>query len=236
MPELNVSRVDFSTQLIVFSRNVDFYNRTSNFKIKFRDGVVEVLAVETISATPIENKVGMALVLIPREGVKFIQAGSERISVAADESAVDPLNTTYTIERYEVRLVNGRHEVQAAPGSATKIRTWLFDEPVWGDLNGDGTEDAALLLVHVPGGSGTFYYVAVALNTNGAYRGTNGILIGDRIAPQNVSIRNGVVIANYADRRLEDSMTVPPSVGKSKCLALKEGRLEEIEPLFINNK
>ena len=117
--------------------------------------------------------------------------------------------------------------MQAAPGSATRIRTWVFGEPVWGDLNGDGVEDAALLLVHAPGGSGTFYYVAVALNTNGAYRGTNGVLLGDRIAPQNVSIRNGVVVANYADRRFDESMAVRPSVGKSMYLAMKEGRLGE---------
>ncbi|MCJ7593633.1 MAG: hypothetical protein MUO52_02535, partial [Desulfobacterales bacterium] len=229
-PLQNVPRVDFSTQLVVFSRNVDFYNRTSILKITLQDGVAEVLAVETMSAMPIEDKVGMALAVIPRDGVKFIQTGKERIPVMAEESAVDPLNATYTVEGYEVRMVNGRHEVQAAPGSATKIRTWVFGEPVWGDLNGDGAEDAALFLVHAPGGSGTFYYVAVAFNTNGAYRGTNGVLLGDRIAPQDVSIRNGVVIANYADRRFEESMTTPPSVGKSQVLAMKEGRLGETEP------
>jgi hypothetical protein len=78
-PGENVPRVDFSTQLVVFSRNVDFYNRISILKITLRDGVAEVLAAETMSARPIDDKVGMALAVIPREGVKFIQAGKERI-------------------------------------------------------------------------------------------------------------------------------------------------------------
>jgi hypothetical protein len=90
-PWVNVPRVDFSTQLVVFSRNVDFYNRTAILKITLRDGVAEVLAVETMSAIPIEDKVGMALAVIPRAGIKFIQAGKERVSLELKTSAVDPL-------------------------------------------------------------------------------------------------------------------------------------------------
>jgi hypothetical protein len=67
---------------------------------------------------------------------------------------------------------------------------------------------------------------------NSKYQGTNAVLLGDRIAPQTIDIRNGVVIANYADRRSNESMTTPPSIGKSKYLAIKEGRLEEIEPTW----
>ena len=82
-----------------------------------------------------------------------------------------------------------------------------------------------------PGGSGTFFYVAAALNREGTYRGTNGILFGDRISPQTIQIRNGVVVANYADRQPGEAMAVPPSVGKTKYLILKRGQLEEIKPL-----
>jgi hypothetical protein len=163
--------------------------------------------------------------------LSIIQVGNEPIPIRAEQATADPLNATYTIEGMEIPLLNGRHEVWAAPNSATKIRTWVFGEPVLGDLNDDGVDEAVLLLVHAPGGSGMFYYVAAALNVNGAYRGTNGVLLGDRIAPQNVAIRNGVVIASYADRRPDESMTTPPSVGISKYLTLEGGVLAEIEPL-----
>jgi hypothetical protein len=80
-PGEDVPEVDFSDCLVVFSRNVRFYNRTSIAKVLLKDGVADFLAVETRSASPIEDRVGMAMAVIPREGVRFIQAGSERIPV-----------------------------------------------------------------------------------------------------------------------------------------------------------
>lgn len=41
----------------------------------------------------------------------------------SDSSFDGVLNATYTIEKQEVRLIGGRSEVQAAPGSAAKITT-----------------------------------------------------------------------------------------------------------------
>ena len=239
-PNEKMPEVDFKSNLVVFSRNVNFYNRTSMGMIKLADSVLEIVAMETMSALPIEDRVAMALAVIPRAGVKFIQAGTSRIPVpdgreAIETSATDPLQASYRIERQEVRLIDGQAEAEAAPGSATKIRTSVFGQPVFGDLNEDGNEDAALLLLHQPGGSGTFYYVAAALNTNGTFRGTNAVLLGDRIAPQTIEIRDGVVIANYADRRPEESMAVPPSVGMSKYLVVKAGELVTMQPVGKGN-
>jgi hypothetical protein len=235
-PNEKAPDVDFGKHLVLFARNLAFYNRTSIFKVTLKDGVAEVMATETRSAQPIEDKVAMALALVPRAGVKYIQAGSKRIPVPDEAvlergAAVDPLDASYMVEGQEVRLVAGRREVQAAPGSATKIRTLVWGKPVYGDLDGDGVDDAALFLVSEPGGTGTFYYVAAALNVNGTFRGTNAVLLGDRIAPQNIAIRNGVVVANYADRRPEEPMSALPSVGKSKYLTLKDGALVAVEPL-----
>jgi hypothetical protein len=227
-PGEKVPEVDFGKELVVFSRNVVFYNRTSIAKITLQDGVAEAIAIETMSSLPIEDKVAMALAVIPRAGVKFIQTGDERVPVTKKEFGIDPLNASYTIEGRQVHLSTGHAEVEAAPGSATKIKTSVFGKPVYGDLDGDGDEDAALLFVHDPGGSGTFYYVAVAVNVNGAYRGTNAVLLGDRVAPQDLRVRNGVIVVNYADRRPEEPLNVTPSVGKSKCLGLEGGQLVAI--------
>ena len=75
----------------------------------------------------------------------------------------------------------------------------------------------------------------MALNANGGFRGTNAVLLGDRIAPQTIEIRDGVVIANYADRRPEESMAVLPSVGMSKYLVVKAGKLVTMEPMGKGN-
>ena len=230
-PAEDVPDVDFGRNLIVFSRNVNFYNRTSILKITLAEGVAEILAMETMSALPIEEKVAMALAEIPRAGVRFLQAGEERIPVSGNGAAADPLNATYTVEGRRIPLRNGRHEVEAAPGSAAKTVTAVFGEPVAGDLEGDGDEDAVLFLVHDPGGSGTFYYVAASINEGGRYRGTDAVLLGDRISPGQIGIRNGVVTVDYMDRRPGEPMSAPPSVGGTKVLDLRDGRLTDIGPL-----
>ena len=76
-----VPAVDFGKQVVVFHRNVNYYNRTRIFKVTLKDGVAEVLAAETMSAIPITDKVAMAMAAIPRGGVKAIQAGTVRIPV-----------------------------------------------------------------------------------------------------------------------------------------------------------
>jgi hypothetical protein len=129
-PGEKTPEVDFSTHLVLFCRNVEFYNRTSIAKVTLVEGVAEVIAIETLSAIPIEDKVAMALAVIPREGVKFIQAGEERVPVTAKESAADPISCTYIIEKQRVRLVNGHSEGNAA------LEIPIFVE--WSSSSGDG--------------------------------------------------------------------------------------------------
>ncbi|MFV9690938.1 MAG: hypothetical protein ACNY01_08240 [Desulfobacteria bacterium] len=71
-PDEKTPDVDFKRDLVIFTRNVDFYNRTSIGMVKLVDGVLEIVAMETMSALPIEDKVAMAIAVIPRAGVKFI--------------------------------------------------------------------------------------------------------------------------------------------------------------------
>lgn len=145
--------------------------------------------------------------------------------------ATNPVDATYIVEGKPVTLTNGEAEQEAAPGSAAKIVTRIFGEPIAGDLNGDGLPDAATFLVQEPGGTGTFFYIAAAIQQkNGGYVGTNALLLGDRIAPQTVEIKNGVLIANYADRKPDEPFSVRPSVGISKYTRLSGDTLVEIQP------
>jgi hypothetical protein len=73
MPEAAPPVVDFANNLVVFSRNVVYYNRTKIFKVTLTEGVAEVLAMETMSAMPVEDLAAMAMAVIPRAGVKAIR-------------------------------------------------------------------------------------------------------------------------------------------------------------------
>jgi len=141
----------------------------------------------------------------------------------------DPLNATYMLSGSPMRLVNGRAEA-TTPGSASTTTISVFGEPVSGDLNGDGQADAALILTQTSGGSGTFYYAAAAISTSTGAQGTNAVLLGDRIAPQNIEIKNGEVIANYAERNSGEPMTTAPSVGVSKYLVWDGSTLKPAQP------
>jgi len=134
----------------------------------------------------------------------------------------------YIIDGQPVILANGVSEVEAAPGSASKIVTRYFGNNANGDLNGDNIPDIGFILTQETGGSGTFYYVAVALKTETGYRGTNAILLGDRIAPQTTKIKNGGIIVNYADRKEDEPMTAQPSVGVSRYFQINGDELIEI--------
>lgn len=142
-------------------------------------------------------------------------------------AAADYKNATYLIEGQPVRLKNGEADTPAAPGSASTVTTKIFGNELVADLNGDGRPDTAFILTQNSGGSGTFYYAAAALNTPDGYVGTDGYLLGDRVAPQSTNLSQNpnqkyVVVFNYADRAPNDPMTAAPSVGKSAYLKLDQ--------------
>ena len=140
----------------------------------------------------------------------------------------DPLNATYTIEDQAVPLINGRYNAAAAPGSATRIMATVFGRPLFGDLDHDGDEDAVVVIVYDPGGSGTFYYIAAAINQNGGYKGTAGYLLGDRIIAQYVKFDDGLVQAHYLDRWPDKPMSAPPTVRMEIQLRLIDGKLTPV--------
>lgn len=54
-----------------------------------------------------------------------------------------------------------------------------FADGAYGDINGDGKEDAVVFLQSSTGGSGTYVTMAVVMNQNGKYKNTDCIDIGD---------------------------------------------------------
>jgi heat shock protein HslJ len=130
-------------------------------------------------------------------------------------------DASYVIDGNVVTLKDGKAETEAAPGSASKIVTTYFGNEAKGDFDNDGREDVAFLLTQQTGGSGTFYYVVAALNKETGYEGSQGLLLGDRIAPQTTEVNEkGFVVVNYAERKPNESFDVQPSVAKTLVLKL----------------
>ncbi len=138
-------------------------------------------------------------------------------------------DSTYSLEGESIVLTNGESRVPAGPDSGLYVVTKYFGNEATGDLNGDGMPDVAFIITQNGGGSGTFYYAVVALKTANGYQGTNGVLLGDRIAPQSTEIKGGQVVVTYADRKAGEPMVVQPSVGISKYLKVQGTTLVEVK-------
>lgn len=139
-------------------------------------------------------------------------------------------NAEYVIEGQRITLTDALAGAGTSQDPASRIVTRYFGHELETDLNDDGREDVVFLVTQRRGGSGTFFYAVAALNTEAGYLGSDGYLLGDRIAPQTIEVsRNprheNVIVVNYGDRRRDEPMTAPPSVGKSVHLKLDADRV-----------
>jgi len=78
-PGEDVPEIDFKSNLVFFARNTQFYNRIRIGQINVTEGVAEVLAMETMSAMPIEEKVAMSMAVVARQGIIALHSGDETI-------------------------------------------------------------------------------------------------------------------------------------------------------------
>jgi len=132
--------------------------------------------------------------------------------ISSNPEKAGPLNITYRIDDVEIQLRDGRFEVSAAPDSAAMVTATVFGAPAYGDLDGGGNADAALILVYQTGGSGTFYFVAAAVNGAEGYQGTNVEFLGDRVIPRAIRIQDRTVVVNFADRAPSEPMAATPTI------------------------
>ena len=135
--------------------------------------------------------------------------------VSDRKSSPEISDLTITIGTQEFAMSDGVAVIPPSQGSATANTLRLIGVPVLGDSDDDGNPDAALLVQHDPGGSGTFYYAVVAINDGGSYRASNALLLGDRIEPRAVEFADGRFVYTYAERKPGDSMSERGTVEKS---------------------
>ncbi|MCX6713501.1 MAG: hypothetical protein NTV48_00105 [Candidatus Vogelbacteria bacterium] len=157
----------------------------------------------------------------------FLLTNKTTKPITTDLAVPDVRNASFNVAGTPITLKAGRAEVTNADGASGKREFSLFGEPVYGDLNGDSRQDSALMLVESSGGSGTFYYAVFVINQGATSQGSNTLFLGDRIAPQNIEIKDGRAIYNYAERDPNEPMTTPPSFGKSLSVIFSDGVIKE---------
>jgi hypothetical protein len=141
-------------------------------------------------------------------------------SAAASAPNIDLADITYNVGGTSYALNDGV-AITPEPNSSAQDMLRLY-QATRGSLNGDGEQDAAAILINETGGSGTFYYLAVAF-ANGST--TPAILLGDRIETDSVAIQNGVVIVRYKDRDASQPFSTAPSINKIATYSVVNGAL-----------
>lgn len=170
---------------------------------------------------------GMAAVMV----AGFFAFNARIYNEKQASTSVHYKDAEYVIDGQRVKLHDGVAETLSAPGSASKITTRYFGNEVTTDLNGDGHDDIVFLLTQESGGSGIFFYVVVALDTEEGYVGSQAYPLGDRIAPQTTEVsqnprQENVLVVNYTERAMGEPMTAQPTMGKSVWLKLDPDTLQ----------
>lgn len=122
-----------------------------------------------------------------------------------------------------VQLTNGQYTENQSDGSVLLVT--LFDTIAFGDLNKDGVEDAAFLIIESMGGTGQFYSLSSMLSSSQGFTQSNSIFIDDRAIIHSLGIAERQVILNANVHDINDPM-VNPTLNMTKAFQLFNDKLD----------
>lgn len=133
-------------------------------------------------------------------------------------------NGEYSYGGQRIKLVNGTYPLKPLTGESQADYFIKLDTEhvVFGDLNNDGQEDAAVVLVSRSGGTGTFRYLVAVLNQNGTPLDVARQYLGDRVVINSLLIQAGVISINMTpwDGGTGTSKTVQYKLSGNKLLEI----------------
>lgn len=135
-------------------------------------------------------------------------------------------NAEYTIEgpaSGKAKLVNGTFK-EPIPRSTASVTVAMSDVTAVGDLNGDGAQDAAVILIANTGGSGNFYYLFGVLNDKGTPKPSAPEFLGDRIKLKALAIQGSEIVIDFMTQGPRDTM-VNPTLPVTRKYKPQDGKL-----------
>jgi hypothetical protein len=108
-----------------------------------------------------------------------------------------------------ISLKNGKFEQGADPAQPGYVSITLGEKIAFGDLNGDGLEDAAVILAENYGGSGVFVSVVALINQGGQPEAVATALVDDRAMVNDLSIKDGLIFLDATIHGANDPACCP---------------------------
>lgn len=129
---------------------------------------------------------------------------------------------------YPVTLRDGVYEGDPfVPGGLSRPRVQLVEDiHVRGDLDGDGVDEAAVLLAESAGGSGVMTYLALVAWRDGIPENRDTVLIGDRVQIRSLALDQRELILDFIKAGPKDAACCPTRKTRT-IFQLRHGQLVE---------
>lgn len=157
-------------------------------------------------------------------GSPFVATAPSTSAVAPTSTAIPPTPTTAPVVKldeamlknasYELldlgkmQLVEGKYEKKQGEGSTQRF-TVGYMQSAFGDLNGNGVEDAVVTLWANTGGSGVFEYLIAMINENGAPKQIGIDFLGDRVKIEKLVVEGQQIIVSMLSQGPNDPSCCP---------------------------
>jgi phage baseplate assembly protein gpV len=142
-----------------------------------------------------------------------------------------PLQTRYSLGGDWLCLGDQAVAAAAASGSASRHASVWEGSPVYGDLDADGDEDAAVAIFLFRDGKSLSYLAAAVRGENGSV-GSNALLLGEQIGRPQVTISNGLIYVRFEAPSV-DAPDASTSRYRILLATLKGGLLTQLGPVDL---
>jgi len=137
-------------------------------------------------------------------------------------------NATYELpDLGSFALHGGQYEMSTGAGASQVVQAF-YQTAAFGDLDGDGVGDAAVVIATQTGGSGSFYYLVAMADRDGQPVQLGQEFLGDRVQVISMEIRDGAIIVDMKVSAPDDPLCCPSSEVQ-RVYQLADGVLTMVE-------
>ena len=138
-------------------------------------------------------------------------------------------------ENTPIQFEDGEGSIAYGEGATERDYAGIEDDMVaFGDLDGDGIADAAVVVFTSGGGSGTFKYLIAVLDRDGTPVQAARVYLGDRVQVESVTIASGEIVMDMLAHRRSDGLCCP-TLNITRGFALRGDQLVPRQALVIES-
>ena len=134
-----------------------------------------------------------------------------------------------------IQFTDGEGQIAFGEGATERVHAGIVDDTVaFGDLDGDGIADAAVVVFISGGGSGTFIHLVAVLDRDGAPEQAAWAFLGDRVPVRNLAVTGGRIVARTVTHRPSDGLCCP-TLEVTRTFGLEADQLVPRQALVIES-